>query len=665
LLKVGGAVKPEAVKVWFEQHRHDKNYQYRGLTETEFNDRAKTAFARMTEDQRAKVLKVCKKYDLINVQEIANYRFLSQTNLFALCKLLEKYKDMSDKEYVWKDGTVHTVHESICNEFFVRKDPTYATFKAFALTYADLKERLLLVPRGGFKSSMNMADCVQWIICYPEVTIMVLTGVLDLANDFVGEIKGHFELEENPNQSDIFGKKSLRPRTMPDGTPSWFQILFPEHCVEKEIGKANEFQTPACATPDKECTVFAASIEQNLVGWHVGIMKLDDVVTNENSQTADRIKNINKQVSINQAMLNPGGFYDKIGTWYDGSDTYGEDIKNKAKFEADGDVFPMKIYIRPCWWLNEAATAAGKIEEEATEQDYVLWFDEPMQLNYEFLRKKKKSDPYFAIKYLNDPLQMNVIKFPRSLLIRHTINGNDLPDTGMIVTVVDTAYSTKNWADYTVIITALIYNGRFYVIDMNRGRFNEYELPAMVAAAGLKWKPKRISIEETGAIKYVQREVYREMEKLKIRIPVELVPLGKGDKKVNSKQKKAGPLLRYLGLDRFKFVNICPGLEEIYTELEKFGTASSVHDDIVDALAILVNQYAGYADIEGQQTAANTSYVPDTKLKNYYDQVHCLGKFSKMKQDVALEFPDANASQVAQAVKDELSYYDPLADLLQ
>jgi phage terminase large subunit-like protein len=658
-------VKLEAVKVWFAKHRNDKNYQYRALSDPQFNDLAKASFARLTEDQRAKVLKVCKKYDLIDIQDIANYRFMSQTNLFALCKLLEKYKDMSDKEYVWKDGTLHTVHESICNAFFVRKDPTYATFKAFSLAYADLKERLLLVPRGGFKSSMNMADTVQWIICFPEVTILVLTGVLDLAKDFVGEIKGHFELEENPAQSDIFGKKSLRPRTMQDGSPSWFQILFPEHCIEKDDGKAAEFQTPACAIPDKECTVFASSIEQNLVGWHVGIMKLDDVVTNENSQTADRIKNINKQVSINQAMLNPGGFYDKIGTWYDGSDTYGEDIKNKMKFEAEGDVFPMKIYIRPCWWLNADAVAAGKIEEEATEQDWVLWFNEPGQLTYEFLRVKKKSDPYFAIKYLNDPLQMNVIKFPRSLLIRHTINGNNLPDTGMVVTVVDTAYSTKNWADFTVIITALIYGGRFYVIDMNRGRFNEYELPAMVAAAGLKWKPKRISIEETGAIKYIQREVYREMEKLKIRIPIELVPLGKGDKKINSKQKKAGPLLRYLGMDRFKFVNICPGLEEIYTELEKFGTASGTHDDIVDALAILVNQYSGYADIEGQQTAASTSYVPDAKLKNYYDAVHCLGKFSKLKQqDVALEFPDASPNQIAESVK-EGGYYDPLSDLFQ
>jgi phage terminase large subunit-like protein len=650
-----------------DKHKSDKNYQHRDKTWAAIDELAAKSFARLTVEQAAKVVKACKKYDLVDLNLIMRYRFMAQSNLFFLCKLLEKYKDVSANEYVWIDGTTHNTHEEICNEFFVRKDPTHLSFKEFANSYIEQKERLLLVPRGGFKSSIDMADCVQWIICFPDVTILVLTGVLDLAKDFVAEIKGHFELEESPNTTDIYGsKKNLRPRNMQDGSPSWFQILFPEHCVAKEDGKGYEFQTPACAVPDKECTVFAASIEQNLVGWHVGVMKLDDVVTNENSQTADRLRNINKQVSINQAMLHPYGFYDKIGTWYDSQDTYGKDIQNEKKYKDDGDVFPMKIYIRPCWWPTLDAIKQGKIEEEMTEQDYVLWFNVPGQLTYNFLRQKKKTDEWFAIKYLNDPTQMHVIKFPRELLTRHTINANELPETGLVVTAIDTAYSTKSWADFTVIITALIYGGRFYVIDMKRGKYNEYELPAMVAATALQWKPKRICIEETGAIKYIARESYREMEKLQIRVPIELVPLGKGDKKINSKQKKAGPLLRYLGTDRFKFVNSCPGLEELYGELEKFGTAASTHDDIVDALAILVNQFCEYADLEGKQSAANSEYVPNPKGKQQYDQVYGLNKFSKYNAaaNMALEFPEANPNQIAQAIHDEASYYDPLADLV-
>jgi hypothetical protein len=93
----------------------------------------------------------------------------------------------------------------------------------------------------------------------------------------------------------------------------------------------------------------------------------------------------------------------------------------------------MKIYVRPCWWPTDEAKKLGKIEEEMSETDYTYWFNVPGQLTYEFLRNKKKTDPYFAIKYLNDPTQMHVIKFPRELLVRKTIPALEVPGTGMIV----------------------------------------------------------------------------------------------------------------------------------------------------------------------------------------------------------------------------------------
>ena len=660
-------MKPEFLEALYQKHLHDTNYQYRDSTPEQIMELATASVMRLTVEQQEKLAKVCNTYDLSDGAAVARYRFMAQTNLFFLCKLLEKYKDTTDREYVWTDGKTHNTHEEICNAFFVRKNPTFQTFKDFAGQYIEEKERLLLVPRGGFKSSIDMADCVQWIISFPEVTILVLTGVLSLANDFVGEIKGHFTLEEG-GTTDIFSKKNLRPRRMNDGTLSLFQVLFPEHCIPADDGKSFEYQTPAVSVVEKETTVFAASIEQNLAGWHVCVLKLDDVVTEENSQTVDRMKNVNKKVSIDRAILHPFGFYDKIGTWYDSEDTYGQDIKNRDKYLTEGEDFPMKVYIRAAWWANDAAKKLGKIEDEMLESDYDLWFNEPgnpHSLTYEKLRYLRKTDPWFAIKYLNDPTQLHVIKFPRELLVRRTVNAAELPGTGMIVTCVDTAYSTKSWADYTVIITALIYGGRFYIIDMKRGKYNEFELPAMIAAVALQWRPKRICIEESGAIKYIQREVYREMDKLKIRVPIELVPLGQGSSK-NSKKVKAGPVLRFLGDDRLRFINTCPSLEDLYDELSKFGTAGSTHDDIVDALAILVNQFSGYADIEGKMTAASSDFVPDLKGKSFYDQTYGDGKYSKYNaKNAALEFPDMAPSELAQqaAMDAYEAAHDPLGDL--
>lgn len=665
-------MKVEDLQSMLDQHLLDKNYQYKKLSWYEIDVMASQSFSRLGAEHTKRVLKVCDRYGLTDFKLIKRARFMAQTNLFFLCKLLG-YDAMTDHEYVWTDGKVHNTHEEICNDFFVRKDPTKPSFKTFASkeNYIDKKERLLLVPRGGFKSTMDMADCVQWICCFPEVTILILTGVLGLAEDFVGEIKSHFVLEDagEENNDLFYAKKSHRPRTMRDNLPSVFQILFPEHCIPKDDGKGYEYQTPAVTQLEKECTVFAASIEQNLAGWHVCIMKLDDVVTNENALTIDRMKKVNKQVSINQAMLHPYGFYDKIGTWYDTEDTYGQDIKESKKYELEGEEFPMKIYIRAAWWANAAAVEAGKIEEEMTGQDYGFWFnveDEPHALTYEFLKDKKKRDEYFAIKYLNDPTQMHVVKFPRELLIRRTIQANLIPGTGMIVTTVDTAYSTKSWADYTVIITALIYGGKFYIIDMSRGKYNEYELPALIAATVLKWKPKRVCVEESVGVKWLGREVYREMAKLKVHASLEFVSLGMGNK-ANSKMMKAKPVLRYLGDDRLLFSFAMPGKEELYDELSKFGTAAAIHDDIVDALAILVNQFAGYTEMEGKLTAQQADYCPDPRAKENYDKTFGLGAFAKynMTQTQA-ENPDMSVYDLVNQAKEDAAdpaNSDPLADL--
>lgn len=657
-------MKIEELTAFLEEHKSDPNYQYKDRSWEQIDAMALQSFSRLPADQKTKVLKVCNQYGLTDPHLIIRARFIAQTNLFALCRLLG-YQDVSRKEYVWIDGTTHNTHEEVCNDFFAHKDPTFPTFKQYAMKYLGKKERLLLIPRGCFKSTIDMADCVQWVINFPEVTILILTGILNLAKDFVGEIKSHFTLEDADSAyADLFAiKKNLKVRSL-HGEPSIFQMLFAEHCVPEDEGKACEYQTPASTVIQKESTIFAASIEQSLTGWHVCIMKLDDVVTNENSLTVDRLKGVNKQVSINKAMKHPYGFFDKIGTWYDTEDTYGQDIKDSKKAAESGEDFPMKIYIRAAWWPNETARKAGKIEEEMTKADYDLLFGDPENphaLTYERLKQEKR-DPYFAIKYLNDPTQMHNVKFPRELLVRRTIHANLLPGTGMIVSTVDTAYSTKSWADYTVIVTALIYGGRFYIIDMQRGRYNEFELPAIIAGVALKWKPKRICIEESVGVKWLGREIYREMDKLKVRSPIEFVPLGVGNNKTNSKMIKAKPVLRFLGDERLLISNSCPNLDELYEELERFGTAASTHDDIVDALAILVNQFAGYADMEAKWTAQQSDFIPNPKERIFYEQTYCVGKYAV--QEMALDNPETSEQDLMkQAQMDNVSNGDPLADL--
>lgn len=666
----------------YEKCRHTPNYQHKDTLDIDFLVAAKKSFSKLTDKQKDAVQKSWaaaikqsgEQLTKDTAEEMLRYRYLAQTSLFFLGNLLQTYSQM----------TLST-HEEICNEFFVRKDPTFPTFEQFANQYTDLKDRMLLVPRGGFKSSIDIADCVQWIICYPGIAILILTGVYKLAGDFVGELRQHFTMMENA-ASDSKAKVTYKVRDLTDrltgeASGSMFQVLFPEHCIAPGEGGQFEFDSPASGGGDqREPTVRAASIEQALSGMHFGVLKLDDVVTNENCLTADRLEKINKQISVNRAMLHPYGFNDVIGTWYDERDYYGVTIKQEETFALEEGLLDsirgsvdsgrfnsnvyVKVYLRSAWWPTAAAKAAGKIEEEMKKEDWEFWF--PERLPYEFLIKEKKKDPDgFSIKYLNNPRLINRVKFPRELLLRRTIPHSQFPSQGIMVTAVDTAYSTKSWADYTVILTALIFGGRFYIVNMVRGRFSEYDLPAVIAGAGFKWKPKRIAIEDSVGVKWMGRELRREMDKLRISIPVEYCTLGYGSK-LRSKQLKAKPVLRLLGDERLYFLNSCEGLEEIYGEMEKFtGTSDDAHDDIVSAISLLVEQFGGYADMDSRINAINMDYVTDRQTKARHDLIYGMGAYRQYNADQMLDDNPVTAfdinSSPANIVHD--SYRDPLADL--
>lgn len=638
-------MKLDELRTLVHDRRQDPNYQHRDMDEETFHENSQKSFNKLTTDQQKRV-KLSWQKALVQggieltegnkdelLRELIETRYLAQTNLFFLCSLLE-YHDM----------TLNT-HEDICNEFFVRKDPTYNTMEQFAKKYDNArKRRMLLVPRNGFKSTMDECDTVQWIINYPETTILIMTGTLPLATAFVKQIRGHFELQLVVEETDAKGKaiykaKDVKNDITGEHSSSMFQLLFPEHCIAPGTGKSGEYNTPACMQSDKEPTVRAAGIEQTLSGFHFEILKLDDVVQLENTGTQDQIEKVNKRISVNRGMLNPYGFIDVIGTAYDENDFYAQILKNEeksaqakglqshiigsideGKYNSDINVI---CYVRACWQVKPEAK--DKIETELKQDDYIYWF--PERLTYEWLMNEKLDEDGFAIKYLNDPRKRNKVKIPLDLLKKKTIPHTQRPHSGIIVTAVDMAYSGKPWADYTVILTAMISGGRFYIINMERGRWSEYESPKQIANVAFQWKPKHIAIEESMGVGWLKTEVNREMAKHKILVPIRSVSLGKGSKQT-SKLAKAKPVVRMLGDDRIYFMQSCNGLEELYSELSQFtGTKDDKHDDIVSAISILVDQFGAYAEMEGAPIPQQQIFE-ESKEKAKYDMIFSVGNYS-------------------------------------
>src|SRR6267142_458919 len=109
---------------------------------------------------------------------------------------------------------IESTHRPITDDFFVKKNPYVdaKNWKDAVAKQSTIKNRLLLYPRGSFKSSIDRADVVQWMICFPNIETVYMTAEDTLASEFVAQIREYFEIGEE------------HPFTR-------FQMLYFSHCI--------------------------------------------------------------------------------------------------------------------------------------------------------------------------------------------------------------------------------------------------------------------------------------------------------------------------------------------------------------------------------------------------------------------------------------------------
>ena len=114
-----------SLAAWYTEHRtQDANYQCRTMPEDQYLANAVKSWERIPAERQQRILNIINKFEpTLTLKQVQQYRYLAQTNLFALTRLLEKYPDMTRQAYTWTDGQVYTCHEHVCNSFFVKERP--------------------------------------------------------------------------------------------------------------------------------------------------------------------------------------------------------------------------------------------------------------------------------------------------------------------------------------------------------------------------------------------------------------------------------------------------------------------------------------------------------------------------------------------------------------
>lgn len=482
------------------------------------------------------------------------------------------------------------VHQVLA-DVFVKKDDT----KEIEHQDDICKERVVLYPRGSFKSTFDIADTVQWILNFPEIRILYLTATDDLAVGFVDETKGYFVIRQNP---------------------SLMNLYFPEYCLdEKKLGPADSFTCPLWAAKKikrKEPTIWSRSIGSTMSGFHFEVMKLDDAIETRNTQTEDQCLKIIKTINLNLKMLMPWGYKDYIGTRYSEEDFYGDWIRrNVGELEIHTGM-ENKIDPRPWTLTNNKTTGtkllvgtAWKVKDEAElkiikgelkssdlgfEHYFILF---PEQLSYSVLRQKLQSEgeASFESQYNQNPRPTSKIIFDILLLKSHTIPFNELPMAGPIAITWDLAFTSHKDSDYsTAAVGQFNEAGKLYVIDLVRDRFNPTTIAKAVVDLAIKWNPIIIGIEDAAGSKLsdptIQSFALRSGRPNIVQV-CKQIDWFKPLNQKGAKRQRIASLHPWLIENKLFFASYLPYIDTLYEEFQRCLTTHH-HDDIPDAISNLL-----------------------------------------------------------------------------
>lgn len=212
---------------------------------------------------------------------------------------------------------IQAVREAIANEY---RSSLYKTVKhllgynevnprthgkMIAALEAPTRRKLLVMPRGTFKSSVGVVGFSIWLLMrFPNLRILIDSEKYENSKNFIREIKG--KVADDRFKS-IFGDWKSK---------NW---------NEGEITISTRTKTL------KEASITASGIGAGKVGQHYDVMIHDDLNTTENSENSEQRKKIIKHYQMNTSILEPEGTIVVIGTRYAVDDVIGFILENEAK----------------------------------------------------------------------------------------------------------------------------------------------------------------------------------------------------------------------------------------------------------------------------------------------------------------------------------------------
>ena len=475
----------------------------------------------------------------LSIQAFNAWRYTLQTDLWELSKIL-----YPPPKHYWSE----TIHKPICKQHFIQKDPN----RDIALQSED-KQRLYLDPRNHFKTTLDICDIVQWVLCFPDVRVLIASGTRDNAIKMLSAVKAHFQYNE-----------ILR---------SFFPELCPGARKVEDWGRMESFTCPARKSKFlREPTCSIASPDATVAGMHYDVLKFDDLVNETNSRTAESLRQVVQWYRLTNPLLEPYGYRDVIGTRYDFSDLYGE-ILGDDYVDEDSVVKPHKGYLitkRSCYKPDGTPIFPERFTIERLERE-----------------RLEMGTFNFSAQYLNKPVPSDSQHFPWPLVERSFIDRKDLPKNRTFFTTFDLAISQASDADRTAIVTCSIgvpnpdtnRSPHIYVENLVVGHLKPLETVFHLYEVYKRFKPIQVRTEQVGFARLLEPIMRAEAVRQKAHLPMVWIDRDTRE----AKQARIAGIQPWLERNELHIVKDIQHKEDLVLELVRFPKYR--RDDIVDALS--------------------------------------------------------------------------------
>lgn len=465
-------------------------------------------------------------------------------------------------------------------DLFLRKDPSKRL-----VDLDTIKSRLILWPRGHFKTTASAVEMVQLILNYPDIRISIMSSSLKESRKRLKEVKDHF----------LFCDKLRK--------------LFPELCPKKgaRLGTVDYFNIPGRTRVGlREQSVFTASPRAINTGQHWDVAFVDDMVHAENSKKKEQLEKSIEDYKSFVPLRDPGGYIYVTGTRWDYSDAYGwllEQIKKEG-------MTSWSVTIKTCWVTRPDGTRAVLFPEQKARDGRTVGFTVETLDDI----RRQVGDDFFAKQYLNDPMQSSQVIFTDKLLLDHMKSPLDIPQRGYTIIVIDLANSTQHAADDTVMMVVRIKDGVNYLIDIGGGQLDANQKLLLLFGLLNRYRPNRVFIENDITAAYFIKlcEAFAATHGFNV-LPFELLP------KQNNKDAKSiriESIQEVLIQNRLYFQSGINHWEKLRQQLRLFPRIK-MHEDYADCLGMVVQAPTNY-QLTPVQHDATPWFLKQIEQQNEY-----------------------------------------------